>query len=304
LTFGGRPTVTVPVGASMTSDPVALALPAFADVAVDIFVPGDTVMLRTPVTYHATGLQTNYLSITGNYSGVAAFPVDGTAASWYLLSRIEVMAPASTGAVVTLGDSITDGSRSTANTNNRWPDLLARRLAAASGPRLAVLNAGIGGNRLLLDGTAQNALARFDRDVLAQPGVTHVVVLEGINDIGSGRGNPLPSAADLIGAHRQLIARAHDHGLKIIGATLTPFDGDGYFTPAGEAKRVALNDWIRTSKEYDGVIDFDLATRDPAQPSKFLPAYQSGDWLHPNDAGFQAMVQAIEVSLFGVKAKK
>jgi lysophospholipase L1-like esterase len=167
---------------------------------------------------------------------------------------------------------------------------------------MAVLNAGIAGNRVLSDGAGQNILARFDRDVLTQTGVTHVIVLEGINDIGLGRSNPLPSAADLIAGHRQLIRRAHARGLKIYGGTLTPFEGAGYWTPEGEAKRAALNEWIRTSKEYDGVIDFDAATRDPKQPTKFLAPYNSGDNLHPSDAGYQAMANAIDLSLFGVKA--
>jgi lysophospholipase L1-like esterase len=200
---------------------------------------------------------------------------------------------------VALGDSITDGSRSTPNTNNRWPDLLAKRLAQAGGPKLAVLNAGIAGNRVLLDNAGPNALARFDRDVLAQTGVTHVIVMEGINDIGQGRSNPLPSAADLIAAHRQFIVRAHARGLKIFGATLTPFEGANYWTPEGEAKRATLNEWIRTGREYDGVIDFDAAVRDPNRPTKFLPQYQSGDNLHPSDAGYQAMASAIDLSLFG-----
>ena len=203
--------------------------------------------------------------------------------------------------IVAIGDSITDGTRSTPNTNNRWPDHLAKRLAQAAGPKMAVLNAGIAGNRVLLDNAGQNLVARFDRDVLSQTGVTHVIVMEGINDIGQGRANPLPSAADLIAAHRQLIFRAHARGLKIIGATLTPFEGAGYWTPEGEAKRVALNEWIRTSNEYDGIIDFDAATRDPNQPTKFLAPFNSGDNLHPSDAGYQAMANAIDLSLFGMK---
>jgi lysophospholipase L1-like esterase len=165
-----------------------------------------------------------------------------------------------------------------------------------------VLNAGIGGNRLLSEGTygaGVNALARFDRDVLDQPGVTQVIVLEGINDIGNALQNSTPTARDLIVGHMQLIERAHTRGLRIHGATLTPSEGAAYFTKEGEAKRAALNEWIRTSKVYDGVIDFDLATRDPAQPTKFNPSYDSGDHLHPNDAGYQAMARSIDLSLFG-----
>ena len=227
--------------------------------------------------------------------------------SWFFLERVEVSTSERTAAVVTLGDSITDGAGSTAETNSRWPDVFARRLAAAKGGvKTAVLNTGIGGNRVLSESIPEfgvNVLARFDRDVLAQPGVTHVVVMEGINDIGQAREGASPSAADLIAGHKQLIERAHAHGLKIIGATLTPFgnetfEGAAYYTEIGEQKRVAVNDWIRTGKAYDGVIDFDAATRDPQQPKRFLPQYDRGDHLHPSDAGYQAMANAIQLSLF------
>ena len=167
--------------------------------------------------------------------------------------------------------------------------------------RHGVVNAGIGGNRVLSDaayGSGINALARFDTDVLGQTGVTHVIVMEGINDIGIARSNPTPSADDLIAGHRQLIARAHARGLKVYGATLTPFEGAAYWSAEGEAKRQALNQWIRTSGEYDGVIDFDQITRDPAAPTKFLPAYDSGDHLHPGDAGYKAMGEAVDLKLF------
>jgi len=207
-------------------------------------------------------------------------------------------APAGAKAVVTFGDSITDGARSTTDMNARWPDHLARRLAARKGPAVAVLNAGISGNRVLGDGAGVSALARFDRDVLMQTGVTHVIVMEGINDIGLARANPTPSAADLIAGHMQLIERARARGLKVYGATLTPFEGAAYFTAEGEAKRQALNQWIRTSGAYDGVIDFDQVTRDPAAPTKFLPAYDSGDHLHPGDAGYRAMGEAVDLALF------
>jgi lysophospholipase L1-like esterase len=223
---------------------------------------------------------------------VTNLPVNARSGAWFMIARVEVMAPAGTAAVVTFGDSITDGARSTADTNNRWPDQLARRLAARKGGGVAVLNAGI-------SGAGVSALARFDRDVLMQTGVTHVVVMEGINDIGIARNNPSPSADDLIVGHKQLIDRAHARGLKIYGATLTPYEGAAYYSPEGEAKRQALNNWIRTSKAYDGVIDFDMVTRDPAAPTKFLPAYDSGDHLHPGDAGYKAMGDAVDLALFG-----
>jgi lysophospholipase L1-like esterase len=297
VTFSGNPSFTIPPGAVAISDPIDLQVPAVSDVAVDLYLPGD--LTTSPYTIHNGALQTNYVSATGNHAGMAAPPVMTTTTSWFLLARLEVAAAAPVTTVVALGDSITDGTRSTVNTNNRWPDHLARRLAAdRSAPKVAVVNAGIAGNRVLTDGAGVNALARFDRDVLLQPGVTHVVVMEGINDIGLARANPSPAAADLIAAHRQLIERAHARGLRIYGATLTPFEGAAYWTAEGQAKRDALNQWIRTSRAYDGVIDFDAVLRDPGAPTKFLPQYDSGDHLHPNDAGYQAMGNAVDLSLF------
>ena len=308
LVFGGRPSVTIPAGASMISDPVDENVPPMGDLAIDLYLPDEMTPLTSPLTVHAGASQTNYVSSTGNFAGSADLPVLSTTPSWYLIERVEVAAPAETAAIVTFGDSITDGARSTPNTNNRWPDHLAKRLLARPGnTKLAILNTGIGGNRLLSDSIANfgiNALARFDRDVLAQPGAAYVVVLEGINDIGQARANPLPSAADLIAAQQQMIERAHAHGLKIFGATLTPFEGAAYFTPEGEAKRQAINNWIRTSKAYDGVIDFDSATRDPASPGKFLALYDSGDHLHPNDAGYEAMGKSIDLNLFAPGKKR
>jgi lysophospholipase L1-like esterase len=265
----------------------------------------------SPLTFHSGAYQTNYVSKTGNFAGSADFPVATTATSWYFLSRVETTAPAGVSAVICFGDSITDGTASTRNANSRWPDLLPKRLAAKPENVRAIVNEAIAGNRLLTESVLNfgiNALARFDRDVLAPPGATHMIVLEGINDIGMGRGGaPSPSAAELIAAHQQLIARAHEHGLKIIGATLTPYEGAAYFTPDGEVKRQAVNAWIRSgssslaaagSPRYDGVIDFDAATRDPQNPTKFNPRFDSGDHLHPNDAGYQAMANAIDLKLF------
>jgi lysophospholipase L1-like esterase len=298
LTFSGRPTMTIPAGAVLFSDPVDLAVSALSDLAIDVYLPGNT-NAPSPLTFFGAALQTSYVSETGNHAGASAFPVVATTASWFLVSRVEVMAPQSVGAVVAVGDSITAGSRSTPDTNNRFPNHLARRLAVLPSP-MAVLNAGIGGNRVLSEGNfgqGLNVVARFDRDVLQQTGVTHVIVLEGINDIGQARENPTPTAEDLIAAHKQLIERAHARGIKIFGATLTPFEGANYFTQVGEAKRQALNQWIRTSRAYDGVIDFDAATRDPGHPARFLPQYESGDHLHPSDAGYKAMADAIDLAL-------
>ena len=297
LTFAGSPSTMIAAGAVAVSDPVSLAIPATADLAVDIYLPGDTAATTSPLTTHQGASQTNYISAEGNHAGEADLAGATTTGAWFFLARVEVDAPASAGAVVTFGDSITDGARSTANTNNRWPDEFARRLAAAKIP-LGVLNEGISGNRVLCDGAGVSALARFDRDVLVQPGAKYVVVLESINDIGIGRSTPVPSADDLIAAHRQLIERAHARGLKIYGATLTPFDGAAYFTQEGEAKRQAVNAFIRSGKAYDGVIDFDAAVRDPQAPSKIQMQFNPGDNLHMNDAGYRAMAGAIDLSLF------
>jgi lysophospholipase L1-like esterase len=308
LTFSGQPTITIPANAVLYSDPVTLAVPQMSDLAIDLYLPGTTNAAAT-LTMHGGALQTSYVSETGNYVGKPTFPTVGTTRSWFLLSRVDVVAPDAAGAIVAFGDSITDGAASTLDTNNRWPDHLSRRLQA-QGMKMAVLNAGIGGNRVLNEATVPagvdvravgagiNALARFEHHVVSLPGVTHVIVLEGINDIGNARENPTPTAADLIAAHRQLIEQAHARGLKILGATLTPFWGAAYYTEAGEAKRQALNEWIRTSKAYDGVVDFDKATRDPNDPKKLLEKYDSCDYLHPSDAGYAAMGDAIDLSLF------
>jgi lysophospholipase L1-like esterase len=315
LTFGGHASVTVPPGAPALSDPVALPVPALSDLAISIYLPH-----RTPAaTVHGSAFQTNYLA-AGNRTHSPDLPGATATTSWYFLSGVSVTAPARTAAVVALGDSITDGAVTTVDANHRWPDLLARRLQDPAGLRhLGVLNKGIGGNRLLHDGNTlpgdpfggigplfgDSALSRFDRDVLAQPGARYVIVLLGINDIGQPTSIAPPSEAvsvdELIFGYRQLIARAHERGLRIFGATMTPFQDTtitGYYSAANEAKRLAVNRWIRTGGEYDGVIDFDRAVRDPAQPLRMLPRYDSGDHLHPNDAGMQAMADAIPLRLF------
>ena len=304
-TFSEQGSFTIPAGATVVSDPVDLVFAPLADLAIDLYLPGELAAPGSPLTMHSGAFQTNYVSSDGNHAGLPALPVQAKTASWFLLSRIEVAAAAPSPVVVAFGDSITDGARSTPDTNGRWPDHLMRRLVMQGGRSVAVINAGIGGNRLLSEGlprAGMNALARFDRDVLLQPGVTHVVIMEGINDIGNARQNPSPGAADLIAAHRQLIARARARGLTVIGATLTPFEGAAYWTAEGEAKRQALNQWIRSSGAYDGVIDFDAVTRDPASQTKFLPQYDSGDHLHPNDAGYKAMGEAVDLRLFASAA--
>ncbi len=304
ITFAGQPSVTIPPAASMISDPVDITFTGASDLAIDLFFPNEMIAPTSPLTYHSGAYQTNYLSKPGNFAG-KELDVARNLNSWYFLSRVEVNAPASAGAIIAFGDSITDGTASMLNSNHRWPDLLAARLAKDKAANAtAMLNEAIAGNRLLSEWMIPfgiNALARFDRDVLALPGTKYMVVLEGINDIGAGRTGPAPSAEELIAAHQQMIKRAHDHGLKIYGATLTPFEGAAYFTPDGEVKRKAVNNWMRTAKgpdTYDGVIDFDQATRDSANPTKFNPTYDSGDHLHPNNAGYEAMAAAIDLKLF------
>ncbi len=217
-----------------------------------------------------------------------------------------MVAPADAAAIVAFGDSITDGAVSTPNTDRSWPSVLARRLATNGGANIAVLNQGISGNRLLRDGAGVSALARFDRDVLAQPGVKWLMILEGINDIGLGaRADAAPGDAvtsdDLIVALKQLVDRAHEHGLKVIGGTLTPYEGAAYASESGEVIRVAVNQWIRTAGAFDAVVDFEAVARDPEHPKQFRPGFNNGDHLHPNDAGYEAMANAIDLSIFGLK---
>ena len=303
LTFSGRSAVAIPPNGEVLSDPVSLETPAAGDLAVSLFIP----KAETGSGVHYSAMQTSYVG-SGDLTSAAAVPDAVPLHSWVFLTGIDVEAPVSSSAVITFGDSITDGARSTTDANQRWPDVLAARLQARTGPRIGVLNAGIGGNRILHDGTnvryGVNALARFSRDVLAMPGVKYIIVLEGINDIGhSGSSAPESEAVtadDIIAGLKQLIARAHEKGIKIFGATLTPFEGTasrGYFTPEKEVERKAVNEWIRTSKAFDGFIDFDKAVRDPAHPDRFLPLYDGGDHLHPGDAGYKAMGEAIDLSL-------
>jgi lysophospholipase L1-like esterase len=307
----------VPPGAPALSDPVALPVPALSDLVVSIHLPQRT----AAATVHGSAFQTNYLA-AGNVTRSPTLTGATTMTSWHFLSGVSVATAPRAASVVAFGDSITDGAITTVDANHRWPDFLARRLQAQASLRhLGVLNKGIGGNRLLHDGNTlpgtpfsglgpifgDSALSRFDRDVLAQPGARAVIVLLGINDIGQPTSLAPPSEAvtvdELIAGHRQLIARAHERGLRILGGTLTPFQDTtipGYYSAENEAKRAALNRWIRTSGEYDGVVDFDRAVRDPAQPLRMLPRYDSGDHLHPNDAGMRAMADAIPLRLLRV----
>ena len=300
LTFSGRLGITIPPGAPALSDPIDFNVGPASNLAVSLYLPQPT----EGRTVHSLGVQTNYVSVPGNNTAALNFPTAGTALTYYFLTGVSV--ESSVPVLATLGDSITDGFGSTPGANRRWPNLLFDRLQARGGrPALAIANQGISGNRLLFDQTGPNALARYDRDVLSQPGLRYVIVLEGINDIGQpGSSQPasqIVSADDIIAAHRQLIARAHQKGIRIYGATLTPFEGTifaGYFTPAGETKRQIVNNFIRTSGEYDAVIDFDAALRDRAAPTRMRAAFDVGDHLHPNDAGYKAMADAVDLSLF------
>ena len=299
LTFHDRPSVTIPEGALMYSDPVDLDVAPLSDLAVTIRLQG------TPneITVHPASHETSYLTAGDSVSAVdlpAAVPVE----HWYFLNGVDVLASASAGAIVTLGDSITDGSKSTVNANGRWPDGLARRLQAGKKTKeIAVLNEGIGGNRIIHDRAGPNALARFDRDVLAQSGVRWLVVLEGVNDLGTRisaheRNEQAATPDDLIAAYEQIIVRAHAHNIRVYGATILPFEGAHYYTPGGEADRQTVNRWIRTSGKFDGVIDLDAVTRDPQKPSQLSPAADSGDHLHPADAGYKIMSDTVDLNLF------
>jgi lysophospholipase L1-like esterase len=305
LTFGGRESVAIPANALVLSDPVKLDSPQEGDLAISIFIPKKTIGAGV----HYSAQQTSYIG-SGNVAGAASIDGAVTTTSWAFLTAVEVLAPESTFAVVAFGDSITDGARSTVDANHRWPDILAARLLAQhGGKKVAVIDAGIGGNRILHDAISNvrfgvSALARFDRDVLAQPGVKYLIVLEGINDIGhagtSAPASEAVTAEDLIAGMKQMIERAHEHGIKVIGATLTPFEGasPGYFTAEKEVTRKALNEFIRNGHAFDGVVDFEKATRDPAHPDRMLAAYDGGDHLHPGDAGYKAMGEAVDLALF------
>lgn len=306
VTFGGRPSITIPPGAPAISDPVAIDVKALDDLSISLFVPRDT----GPAATHPLGRATAYLADGGDRTAAAALPGAATSVARFFISGVEVDAPGAS-AVVTLGDSITDGYGSTLDANHRWPDVLAERLAAAQAP-MGVVDAGISGNRVLHDlpealfGPA--AIARFDRDVLAVPGVRTVILMESINDIGHPGSAALAdqkvSAADITTGLRQIADRAHAHGLRILGATLTPYAGTvfpGYFTAEGEAERQAVNRWIREGGAFDGVIDFDAVMRDPARPDHIAAEYDFGDHLHPNDAGYRKMGEAVDLALLGLK---
>jgi len=291
VNFSGNTSVTIPVGTDVVSDPISLDVVEGKNLAISIYVPYSS----GPTTFHHLSKQTVYISTFGNKAGEGTGTsfVPAQIESWYWLTGVDVIAPHNTkGTIVCFGDSITDGEKSTRNANHRYPDLLANRLHDA-GIAKSVLNAGIAGNQILSDGSSVSALARFDQDVLIQPGVTDVILLEGINDIGFSNKN----AEDIALGMKQLITRAHNRGLRIYGGTLLPFQGASNYTEEKEQTREKVNDWIRTSGAFDGVIDFEKALQDPENPEKLMPSYNSGDNLHPNDAGYQVMADTINLSL-------
>ncbi|MGF6273184.1 lysophospholipase L1-like esterase [Massilia sp. UYP11] len=302
LTFGGRAGVTIPAGAPALSDPVELNLPPLAQVAVSLYLPGAV----QAATLHAQARQTGYVSPAGDHAASASLPVQRTIAAWPFLTALEV--DGMKGAVVVLGDALVDGARSTGDANRRWTDVLARRLQAGrdAGARPGVINRGIGGNRLLGNDPAnplagQSALARFERDVLATSGVRQLVLMIGIEDIGnSSAANPV-TLDDMVAGYRQLIARARAARIAVIGATLAPFEGAALYATEKETLRQAVNAWIRTSGEFDAVFDADRVLRDPVRPSRLLPAYDSGDHLHPNDRGYAALGEAMPLALPAIR---
>lgn len=310
LTFSGRPDAVIPAGAPLLSDAVDLRVQPLSSLSISLYLPEDT----GACTCHATGLQTAWVSETGNFVD-KTFAAKQTIESRAFVSGVEVQATAPAAAIAVLGDSISDGVGSTLGANRRWPDLLAERLAERDGDKRfwGIANLGISGNRLLHDGAGESALARFDRDVLSLPGIRFLIVFIGVNDIGVSYGEPAGPMGDLlrslrpvkpvtaeamIAGYRQLIERAHARGIAVIGATIVPFEGAFYYSAQGEAVRQAVNDWIRTGKAFDAVLDFDAAIRDPAHPTRIADAWHNGDHLHGSDAGYRVLATSIDLSIF------
>jgi lysophospholipase L1-like esterase len=298
ITFSGQASITIPRWATVISDPIELDVPASANLAVSLYLPDKTGFITT----HALSNQTNYISSSGNHVDTGALPVAEETPGWPFLTAIDVVADTPTTAIVTLGDSITDGWGSTDSANQRWPNHFAHRLYRDGNIHdYAVVNAGISGNRVTTEANptfGQNLQARFERDVLSLSNVSHIILLEGINDIGmSARTGELINADRIIAGYRQIIARSHARGIKVLGATLLPYEGAAYYTDAGNRVRMEVNDFIRNSGEFDGVIEFDRIVQDPANPNR-IRSDLTEDNLHPNDAGYRAMAESIDLGLF------
>lgn len=291
LTFNGLKGCTVPPGAEMISDAADLNVPKLADLAISVHVPSDT----GPASVHSMGLHTAYI-VDGDETGAAALTNPTTAQSWYWISAVDVDAAAKAGTIVAFGDSITDGATSTPDTDRSWPSVLAQRLQEnPATANLGIVNEGISGNRVLGDGAGVSALARFDRDVLSQSGVKWLMIMESINDINGGARQGTITADALILGLKQMVEKAHTHGIKVAGCTLTPY---GNISAEGEEMRLAVNKWIRTPGNFDAVVDFDAVIRDPQDPKQFKQGYNNTDKLHPNDTGYKAMADAVDLKMF------
>jgi lysophospholipase L1-like esterase len=302
LTFGGEASATIAAGALVVSDPLELTVAPLADLAVSVHLPGEL-----PTSFGITGRyarQTNYISPPGDFAAEEVMPVGRLTDDWYFVCGVDVVAPADAGAVVALGDSLTDANISTHDGHHSWPAQLARRLVARPrGRPMAVMNQGLGGNRILHDVRGDSGLRRLDRDVLAQPGVTHAIIMLGTNDLRNRPGKPEEevTAAQMIAGLRQLAVRGQARGIKVIGGTLTPFENEtflpGALSPRREGVRQAVNEWLRTADVFDGIVDFDRALRDPDHPTRMRPDFDCGDHLHPSDLGYRTMGDAIDLSL-------
>jgi lysophospholipase L1-like esterase len=303
LTFGGEPSATIAAGALIVSDPVRLEIAPLSDLAVSVHLPGDL-----PASFGITGRyarQTNYISPPGDFAADEVMPVGRLTDDWYFVCGVDVVAPRETGAIVAVGDSLTDANIATHDGHHSWPSQLARRLVArTSGRPMAVMNQGLGGNRILHDIRGDSGLRRFDRDVLAQPGVTHAIIMLGTNDLRNrpGKAEEEVTAPQMIAGLKQLAVRGQAGGITVIGATLTPFENEtflpGAWNPRREAVRQEVNEWLRKAEAFDAIADFDRALRAPDHPSGMLPIYDCGDHLHPSDLGYRAMGDAIELALF------
>ena len=302
LLFGGEASATIAAGAVLVSDPVTLEVPTLADLAVSLYLPDEL-----PASFGVTGRyarQTNYISPVGNFAAEAVMPVGRLTDDWYFLCGVDVVAPDNTAGIVAVGDSLTDANISTHDGHHGWPSQLARRLVARGGRPAAVTNQGLGGNRILHDVRGDSGLRRFDRDVVAQPGVTHAIIMLGTNDLRNRNAKPEEevNAAQMIAGLQQLALRGQTHGIVMIGGTLTPFWNEtflpGAWNARREAVREAVNAWIRDAGAFDAVVDFDAALRDPENPLRMQPRYDCGDHLHPSDLGYRTMGDAIDLGLF------